>query len=160
MFDVMGRLYQIEAEGLPGGNEFEVTRFQQSLVFERGVTNRPPEEVRAIREACPGLASVLNAAGNPVQPPARTIRAVKPGDDRFGAPLVSGSPANRLTAPLASRGGRKVKARVAHITIIPIRRSTLTAAQHLPDANLSAVLLGELLPQPCGELIDHRNGSR
>ena len=68
MFDIMGRLYQIEAKGLPGGNEFELTRFQQSLVFERGVTNRSPEEIRAIREACPGLAGVLNAAGNPVQP--------------------------------------------------------------------------------------------
>jgi hypothetical protein len=68
MFDIMGRLYQIEAKGLPGGNEFELTRFQQSLVFERGVTNRSPEEVRAIREACPGLAGVLNATGNPVQP--------------------------------------------------------------------------------------------
>src|SRR5215467_14055479 len=68
VFDIMGRLYQIEAKGLPGGNEFELTRFQQSLVFERGVTNRSPEEIRAIREACPGLAGVLNAAGNPVQP--------------------------------------------------------------------------------------------
>jgi len=68
MFDIMGRLYQIEAKGLPGGNEFELTRFQQSLVFERGVTNRSPEEIRAIREACPGLAGRLNAAGNPVQP--------------------------------------------------------------------------------------------
>ena len=68
MFDIMGRLYQIEAKGLPGGNEFELTRFQQSLVFERGVTNRSPEQVRAIREACPGLAGVLNGAGNPVQP--------------------------------------------------------------------------------------------
>jgi hypothetical protein len=68
MFDIMGRLYQIEAKGLPGGNEFELTRFQQSLVFDRGVTNRSPEEVRAIREACPGLAGVLNGVGNPVQP--------------------------------------------------------------------------------------------
>ena len=68
MFDLMGRLYQIEAKGLPGVNEFELTRFQQSLVFERGVSNRSPEEVRAIREACPGLAGRLNAAGNPVQP--------------------------------------------------------------------------------------------
>jgi hypothetical protein len=68
MFDIMGRLYQIEAKGVPGGNEFELTRFQQSLVFERGVTNRSPEQIRAIREACPGLAGVLNAAGNPVQP--------------------------------------------------------------------------------------------
>jgi hypothetical protein len=40
MFDIMGRLYQIEAKVLPGGNEFELTRFQQSLVFERDVSNR------------------------------------------------------------------------------------------------------------------------
>jgi len=68
MFDFMGRLYQIEAKMPPGGNEFELTRFQQSLVFEREVSNRSPEQVRAIREACPGLAGVLNAAGNPIQP--------------------------------------------------------------------------------------------
>ena len=54
MFDVMGYLYQIEAKVLPGGDAFELTRFQQSLVFERGIANRSAEEVRAIREACPG----------------------------------------------------------------------------------------------------------
>jgi hypothetical protein len=68
MFDIAGRLYQIEAKVPPGGNEFELTRFQQSLVFDRGISNRSPEEVRAIREACPGLAGVLNAFGNPVTP--------------------------------------------------------------------------------------------
>jgi hypothetical protein len=68
IFDIMGRLYQIEAKAPAGGNEFELTRFQQSLVFERGVTNRSAEEVRAISEACPGLAGVLNGAGNPVRP--------------------------------------------------------------------------------------------
>jgi hypothetical protein len=68
MFDIMGWLYQIEAKTLPGGNEFELTRFQQSLVFERGISNRSPQELRAIREACPGLAGVLNAAGFPFQP--------------------------------------------------------------------------------------------
>ena len=68
MFDIMGYLYQIEAKVLPGGNEFELTRFQQSLVFERGISNRSPQELRAIREACPGLAGVLNAAGFPFQP--------------------------------------------------------------------------------------------
>jgi hypothetical protein len=68
IFDIMGRLYQIEAKAPPGGNEFELTRFQQSLVFERGVTNRSAEEVRAISDACPGLAGVLNGAGNPVRP--------------------------------------------------------------------------------------------
>ena len=59
---------EIEAKILPGGNEFELTRFQQSLVFERGISNRSPQELRAIREACPGLAGVLNAAGFPFQP--------------------------------------------------------------------------------------------
>jgi hypothetical protein len=68
MFDIMGWLYQIEAKMLPGGNEFELTRFQQSLVFERGISNRSQEQVRAIREGCRGLAGVLNAAGNPVNP--------------------------------------------------------------------------------------------
>ena len=69
MFDIMGRLYQIEAKVMPpGGNEFELTRFQQSLVFERGISNRSQEQVRAIREGCRGLAGVLNAAGNPVNP--------------------------------------------------------------------------------------------
>jgi hypothetical protein len=68
MFDIMGRFYQIEAKVAPGGNEFELTRFQQSLVFARGISNRSPEEVRAIREACRGLAGILNAAGNPVTP--------------------------------------------------------------------------------------------
>ena len=68
MFDIMGWLYQIGAKMLLGGNEFELTRFQQSLVFERGISNRSPQELRAIREACPGLAGVLNAAGFPFQP--------------------------------------------------------------------------------------------
>jgi hypothetical protein len=68
IFALMGRLFQIQAKVPPGGNEFELTRFQQSLVFDREVSNRSPEEVRAIREACPGLAGVLNGAGNPVNP--------------------------------------------------------------------------------------------
>jgi len=68
IFALMGRLFQIQAKAPPGGNEFELTRFQQSLVFDRDVSNRSPEEVRAIREACPGLAGVLNGAGNPVNP--------------------------------------------------------------------------------------------
>ena len=37
MFDIMGWLYQIEAKMLPGGNEFELTRFQQSLVHPSGI---------------------------------------------------------------------------------------------------------------------------
>src|SRR5262249_38295362 len=39
MFDIMGRLYQIEAKGVPGGKGFGLTGFQQSLGFECGVPN-------------------------------------------------------------------------------------------------------------------------
>ena len=55
LFDINGRLYQIEAKLFPGGDDFDLIRFQQSLVFERGVSNRAPETVRAFREACAGL---------------------------------------------------------------------------------------------------------
>jgi hypothetical protein len=68
IFDLKGRLFQIEAKVPRGGSEFELTRFQQSLVFDREISNRSPEEVRAIRAGCPGLVGVLNAAGNPVNP--------------------------------------------------------------------------------------------
>jgi hypothetical protein len=54
MFDVNGHLYQIEAKVAPGGNELDLIRFQQSLTFDQGVRNRTEEEVRAIRESCPG----------------------------------------------------------------------------------------------------------
>jgi hypothetical protein len=68
MFDVMGWLYQIEAKVFPGGNEFELIRFQQSLVFERGIANRSEEEVRAIREACPGRRDAPFPPGGPDDP--------------------------------------------------------------------------------------------
>ena len=60
MFDIYGRLYQIEATVLPGGSDIDLIRFQQSLVFDRGVSNRTPEQVRAYIEAC---------AGSPTAPP-------------------------------------------------------------------------------------------
>jgi hypothetical protein len=87
MFDILGRLYQIEAKMPAGGSAFELTRFQQSLVFDREASNRSPEEVRAIRAACPGLAGVLNAAGNPVTPagtddPRCQVTAAKPNSGR------------------------------------------------------------------------------
>jgi hypothetical protein len=73
MFDIMGRLYQIEAKVLLGGNEFELTRFQQSLVFERDVSNRSPEEVRAIREACPGRRDAPFPPGGPDDPRCQVV---------------------------------------------------------------------------------------
>jgi len=54
VFDVLGRLYQIEAKVLTGGDELDLIRFQQSLSFDREVANRTEAEVRAIRESCPG----------------------------------------------------------------------------------------------------------
>jgi hypothetical protein len=54
VFDVGGRLYQIEARVAPGGNELDLVLFQQSLNFEREMRNRTDQEVRAIRDSCPG----------------------------------------------------------------------------------------------------------
>jgi hypothetical protein len=63
VFDYNGRLYQIEGKALPGGDPIDVIRFQQSLVFTDGGSNRSPEAIRAIREACRGAAGVANPAG-------------------------------------------------------------------------------------------------
>ena len=61
VFDYNGRLYQIEGKALPGGNAIDIIRFQQSLVFTGGGSNRSPDAIRAIREAC--RAGVANPAG-------------------------------------------------------------------------------------------------
>jgi len=62
VFDYNGRLYQIEGKALPGGSgDTDVLRFQQSLTFTDGGSNRSPEAIRAIREAC--RADVANPAG-------------------------------------------------------------------------------------------------
>jgi hypothetical protein len=61
LFDFNGRLYQIEGKALPGANPLDMLRFQQSLVFTGGASNRSPEAIRAIREGCRG--SVANPAG-------------------------------------------------------------------------------------------------
>jgi hypothetical protein len=63
MFDLDNKLYQIEAKVLPGGNDFDLIRFQQSLVFERGISNRSEAAIRAIREACRGGGAPNNPAG-------------------------------------------------------------------------------------------------
>ena len=54
LFDYKGRLYQIEGIALPGGNgsEADALRFQQSLTFTAGGSNRSEEAIRAIREGC------------------------------------------------------------------------------------------------------------
>ena len=72
LFNYKGRLYQIEAKALPGRSandtNFDLVRFQQSLTFTDGGSNRSEDAIRAIREACRGLANAVNAAGNPVNP--------------------------------------------------------------------------------------------
>ena len=64
VFDYRGRLYQIEAKALPGGSDgaAETLRFQQSLVFTDGGSNRSEDTIRALRQACPGT------VGNPAGP--------------------------------------------------------------------------------------------
>jgi hypothetical protein len=61
VFDYNGRLYQIEAKALPGGTDSaaDTLRFQQSLVFTDGGSNRSEDTIRALRQACP------NTVGNP-----------------------------------------------------------------------------------------------
>jgi hypothetical protein len=63
VFDFNGRLYLIEGKALPGGSPLDMLRFQQSLVFTGGGSNRSPDAIRAIREACRGAAGVVNPAG-------------------------------------------------------------------------------------------------
>jgi hypothetical protein len=58
VFDHKGRLYQIEGKALAGGSAansgFDTIRFQQSLTFTDGGSNRSEDAIRAIREACRG----------------------------------------------------------------------------------------------------------
>jgi hypothetical protein len=68
LFDYNGRLYLIEGSMAADGSPIDVLRFQQSLVFTDGGSNRSPEAIRAIREGCRGLANVFNGAGNPANP--------------------------------------------------------------------------------------------
>src|SRR6266852_3376075 len=63
VFDFNGRLYQVEGKTLPGGNPLDMLRFQQSLVFTGGGSNRSAEAIRAIREACRSATGVANPAG-------------------------------------------------------------------------------------------------
>jgi hypothetical protein len=68
VFDYNGRLYQLEAKALPGASDgpADTLRFEQSLVFTDGGTNRSEDTIRAIREGC--RSDALNGAGNPINP--------------------------------------------------------------------------------------------
>jgi hypothetical protein len=61
VFDTNGRLYQIEAKVLAGGQDTDLIRFQQSLIFDRDkIKNRDDETVKRIKEACSGSATRPN----------------------------------------------------------------------------------------------------
>jgi hypothetical protein len=62
MFYHKGRLYQIDGKMLPGGDEAAPIRFQQSLVFTGGESNRP-DAVREQRRACRGGPENADAPG-------------------------------------------------------------------------------------------------
>jgi hypothetical protein len=68
VFDYNGRLYQLEAKALPGasGGPADTLRFEQSLVFTDGGSNRSEDPIRAIRKGC--RSDALNGAGNPINP--------------------------------------------------------------------------------------------
>jgi hypothetical protein len=67
LFDYNGRLYQIEAKALAGGNVSDaqsgIIRFHQSLTFNDGGSNRSEDEIRAIYEVCRGLVNPAFGAG-------------------------------------------------------------------------------------------------
>jgi len=71
VFDYKGRLYQLEGKALSNASDdaqFEAIRFQQSLTFTDGGSNRTEAQIKAIREGCAGLRGAVNAGGNPVNP--------------------------------------------------------------------------------------------
>jgi hypothetical protein len=53
VFDYNGRLYQIEAKAIGSDGAADALRFEQSLVFTDGGSNRSEEVIRAFRRACP-----------------------------------------------------------------------------------------------------------
>jgi hypothetical protein len=62
VFDYNGRLYLVEGKALAGGAAtVDVIRFQQSLVFTDGGSNRSADAIQAIRESCRGAGN--NPAG-------------------------------------------------------------------------------------------------
>jgi hypothetical protein len=65
LFDYNGRLYQIEGNALPTGNDAtaDAIRFVQSLIFTGGGSNRAAEEIRAAQADCRG-GQATEAAGD------------------------------------------------------------------------------------------------
>ena len=98
LFDYEGRLYQIDAQALPGNdNPIETLRFQQSLVFTDGGSNRSAETIDAIRQAC---------RGSPKRPPTRPVSTIRaavaaPRNGPFGESVTQAGARHCLQA---SRG--------------------------------------------------------
>jgi len=59
------RLYLVESTRMPGGEDIDLIKFQQSLTFDRNVPNRTPAEMAAIRAACSKGVAGNDAPGNP-----------------------------------------------------------------------------------------------
>ncbi len=59
LFDYKGRFYLIEGKALSveSAAMVDAMRFQQSLIFTGGDSNRSPDEIRAIRQGCRGVAN-------------------------------------------------------------------------------------------------------
>jgi hypothetical protein len=59
------RLYMVESTRNPGGEDFDLIKFQQSLTFDRNVRNRTEQQVAAIVAACKGGVAGNDRPGNP-----------------------------------------------------------------------------------------------
>jgi hypothetical protein len=66
LFDYNGRLYQIEGNALPTGNDgtADAIRFVQSLIFTGGGSNRSAEEIRAAQADCRSGGQAAAAPGD------------------------------------------------------------------------------------------------
>jgi hypothetical protein len=59
------RLYLVESTRMPGGDDVDAIKFQQSLTFDRNVRNRTEQQVAAILAACKGGVAGNDRPGNP-----------------------------------------------------------------------------------------------
>jgi len=65
VFFASDRLYMVESTRLPGGSDSDLIQFQQSLIFDRNVPNRTPQQIEAIRAACLKGVAGTDRPGNP-----------------------------------------------------------------------------------------------
>jgi hypothetical protein len=83
MFDIMGRLYQIEAKVPRGGSEFELTRFQQSWYSIAASRTARPSKSAPFARAVPAWSVFSTAWAIPLTPQGWTIHAAKPSDEKL-----------------------------------------------------------------------------